>query len=73
MPMPNVCRVFAFTLSAKETETMCMAPLITPRTMVRVEAIGQICKQVQSFTYLGDVVTETSEMSVEIARRTHAC
>ena len=29
--------------------------------------------QVQSFTYLGGAVTETPDMSVEIARRTSAC
>ena len=46
----------------------------TPRTMVRIEAAGQIYKQVQSFTYyLGGAVTETPDMSVEIARRTRAC
>ena len=33
----------------------------------------QIYKQVQSFTYLGGAVTETPDMSVEIARRTRAC
>ena len=30
-------------------------------------------QKVQSFTYLGGAVTETPDMSVEIARRTHAC
>ena len=50
-----------------------MPPPRTPRTMVRVEAAGQIYKQVQSFTYLGGAVTETPDMSVEIARRTRAC
>ena len=60
------CRAFALTVSAKKTETMCMPP---PRTMVRIEAAGQTYKQVQSFTYLGGAVTETPDMSVEIARR----
>ena len=41
--------------------------------MVQIEAAGQIYEQVQSFTYLGGAVTETSDMSVEIARRTRAC
>ena len=50
-----------------------MPPPRTPRTMVRIEAAGQIYKQVQSFTYLGGAVTETPDMSVEIARRTRAC
>ena len=50
-----------------------MSPPRTPRTMMRIEAAGQIYKQVQSFTYLGGVVTETPDMSVEIARRTCAC
>ena len=69
----EVCRVFALTVSAKKTETMCMRPPRTPRTMVRIEAAGQIYKQVESFTYLGGAVTETPDMSVEFARRTRAC
>ena len=69
----EVCRAFALTVSAKKTETTCMPPLRTPRTMVRIKAAGQIYKQVQSFTYLGGAVTETPDMSVEIARRTGAC
>ena len=69
----EVCGAFASTVSAKKTETMCMPPLHTPRTMVRVETAGQNYKQVQSFTYLGSVVTETSDMSVEISMRTRAC
>ena len=47
----KVCQVFALPVSAKKTETICMPPLRTPRTMVRVEAAGQTFKQVQSFTY----------------------
>ena len=50
-----------------------MPPPRTPRTMVRIEAAGKIYKQVQSFTYLRGAVTETPDMSVEIARRTRAC
>ena len=69
----EVCRAFALTLSAKKTETMCMLPPRTPRTMVRVQAAGQTYKQVQSFTYLGGAVTDTPDISVEIARRTRAC
>ena len=69
----EVCQAFALTLSEKKTKTMCMPPPRTPRTMVRIEAAGQIYKQVQSFIYLGGAVTETPDMSVEIARRTRAC
>ena len=69
----EVCRAFALAVSVKETETMCMPPPRTPRTMVQVEAAGQTYKQVQSFTYLGGAVTEVPDMSVEIARRTRAC
>ena len=69
----EVYRAFALTLSAKKTETMCMPPPRTPRTMVQIEAAGQTYKQVQSFTYLGGAVTEVPDMSVEIARRTRAC
>ena len=69
----EVCRVFALTLLAKKTETMRMRPPRTPRTMVRIEAAGQIYKPVQSFTYLAGAVTEIPDMPVEIARRTSAC
>ena len=69
----EVCQVFALTFLAKKTETMCMPPPRTPRTMVRIEAAGQIYKPVQNFTYLGGAVTETPDMPVEIARRTRAC
>ena len=69
----DVCRAFALTVSVKKTETVCMSPPRTPRTMVRIEASGQIFKQVQSSIYLGGAVTETLDMSAEIARRTRAC
>ena len=69
----DVCRAFALTVSAKKTETMCMPPPRTLRTMVQVEAVGQTYKQVQSFTYLGGAVTKVPDMSVEIAGRTRAC
>ena len=69
----EVCRAFAPTVSAKKTETMCMPPPRTPRTMMRVEAAGQAYKKVQSFSYLESGVTETPHMSTEIARRTLAC
>ena len=49
-----------------------MPPPRTPRTMVRIEAAGQIYKQVQSFTYLGGAMAKTPDMSVEITRRTRA-
>ena len=68
----KVCQAFAFTVSEKKTEVMCMPPPRT-RTMVRVEAAGQIYKKVQSLTSLGGAVTETPDMSVEITRRTRAC
>ena len=39
----EVCRAFALlTVSAKKTEIRCMPPARTPRTMVRIEAAGQI-------------------------------
>ena len=70
----EVCQaLFALTVSAKKTDTMCMPSPHTPRTMVRIEAAGQIYKQVQSFTYQWRAVTKTPDMSVEMARRTRAC
>ena len=54
-------------------KTMCMPPPRKPRTVVRVEAAGQIYKQVQPFTYLGSAVIETLNMPVKIARRTRVC
>ena len=38
----EVYRAFALTVSAKKTETMCMPPPRTPKTMVRIVAAGQI-------------------------------
>ena len=69
----EVCQAFALTVSTKKTKTMCMPPPRKPRPIVRVGAAGQTYKQVQSFTYLGGVVIETPDTSVEIARRTRAC
>ena len=60
----EVCRAVALTVSAKKTETICMPPPRTPRTMVRVEAAGQIYKQLQPFTHLGGAVSETPGMSL---------
>ena len=37
----EICRAFELTISAKKTETMCMPPRRSPRTMVQVEAAGQ--------------------------------
>ena len=68
----EVYRAFALIVSAKKTQTMCMPPPRTPRTMVRIEAAGQIYKQVQSFTYLGGAMAKTPDMPVEITRRTCA-
>ena len=68
----EVCRAFTLTVSAKKTETMCMPPPRTPRTMVQIEAAGQTYKQVQPFTYLGRAVIEVPDI-FEIARRTRAC
>ena len=52
---------------------MCMPPPRKLRTMVRIEPAGKIYKQVQSFTHLGGTVTETPDMSADLARRTRAC
>ena len=48
-----------------------MPPPRKQRAMVRVEAAGQIYKQMQSFT--GGTVTETPDMSIKITRWTRAC
>ena len=69
----EVCQAFALTVSVTKTETMCKPPPRIPRTIVRVEADGQIYKQVTSSIYLGNAVAETPNISVEIARQTRAC
>ena len=46
----EVCGAFALTVSAKKTDIMYMPPPRKSRTMVRVEAAGEIYTQVQSFT-----------------------
>ena len=69
----EVCRAFALTVSAKKTETMCMPPPLTPRTMVQVEAAGQTYIQVHSFTYLGGAVAEVRTCPLKSPDRpTHA-
>ena len=48
----------------------------TPRAPVekmRIEAAGQRYNQTDSFVYLGGTVSETSDVSAEISRRTRAC
>ena len=44
-----------------------MPPPRTPWTMVRVEVVGEIYKQVQFFTYLRGIVTETLDVFDKIA------
>ena len=56
----------------EETETMCITSPRKPRTMVRVETARKIYEKVQPFTYLLFAVTESPEISIEIARRTNA-
>ena len=68
----KVSRALALSVSENKTESMCMPPPRTTRTMVRVEAAGQIYKQVQFFTYLGGAV-KTRTYPLKIARRTRAC
>ena len=68
----EVCRAFALTVSAKKTDAMRMPPPRTPRTTMPVRATGKISKQLQFSPYLGGAVTETPDMSVEIARWTSA-
>ena len=69
----EVCLAFALIASARRQRPRVCPPPRTLRTIVQVEAAGQIYIQVQSFTYLGGAVTEIPNMSVEIARRTRAC
>ena len=71
----EVYLAFASIVSAKKTGTMCMPPTTRiPRTMVRVEAAGQIYEQGVVIPYLpGGAVTKTPDTSVEIGRRTRAC
>ena len=69
----EVCRAFALTALVKNRKTMFVPSPRKTWTVVQVEAARQIYKQVQCFTYLGGAVIDTSGMSFEIARRTHAC
>ena len=69
----DACGAFALTVSAERTEAMCMPSPPTPRTMVQIEAAGQIYRKVQSFTYLGGAVTKAPDMPAEIARRASSC
>ena len=69
----EVYLAFASIVSAKKTDIKCMPSPRMPRTMVRVEAAGQIYEQgVIILSYLGGAVTETPDTSVK-NRRTCAC
>ena len=68
----GVCRAFALTVLATKTETMCMPPPRTPRT--RASRSSRANLQTGAILHLpGGAVTETLDMSVEIARLTRAC
>ena len=69
----EVCRAFAVTVSVKKTDTRHIPPPHTPRTMVRVEAAGQISTNRCNPSPMGGTGPEAPDMSVEIARRTRAC
>ena len=56
-----------------KTAIMCMpAPHMIPVVM-HVEADGQRYRQIQSFTYIGGVITDCPDVSTEIARWSDAC
>ena len=48
----EVCRAFALTVSAKKTETICMPPPRTPRTMVRVNGSSRANLQTGTILHL---------------------
>ena len=70
----DVCRVFGLTVLEAKTETMCRpAPHTAITTTKEVETAGQRYKQAYFFTYLRGSITKIPDLSMETARRTHAC
>ena len=55
-------------ISESKTETMCMPIPRTPATKIVFNATGQQYRQTTSFTYLGNTVTETPNLSDGIDR-----
>ena len=68
----EVFGTFGLTISESKTGTMCMPIPRAPATKRVFNATGQQYRQTTSFTYLGGTVTETSNLSDEIDRRTRA-
>ena len=68
----EVFDTFGLTISESKTETMCMPIPRAPATKIVFNATGQQYRQTTSFTYMGDTVTETQNLSDEIDRRIHA-
>ena len=59
-------------ISESKTEIMCMPIPRAPATKIVFNATGQRYRQTTSFTYLGGIVNETSNLSDEIDRRIRA-
>ena len=70
----EVYRAFALKVSEKKTETMCMPPYRVNRGQwCQSKRPGKSTNRCNPSPTWGGAVTETPNMSVEIARRTRAC
>ena len=68
----DVCAAFGLTVSERKTEVMCVPPPNQQAPSVAIEAAGQRYRQVNSFVYLGSMVSHDASMSAEIERRVRA-
>ena len=68
----GVSGTFGLTIPESKTKTMCMPIPRAPATKVVFNTTGQQYRQTTSFVYLGGTLTETSNMTDEIDRRTRA-
>ena len=68
----EVFGTFGLTISESKTETMCMPIPRVPATKTVFNATGQQYRQTTSFSYLGETVSKTPELSDEIDRRIRA-
>ena len=64
------CQEFRLTMSEKKTEAMHLwSHPHTASNALRIEAAGQRYKQTTEFVYLGDAISESADLDIEIKRR----
>ena len=64
------CQEFGLTVSEKKTEAMHLwSHPHSASNALRIEATGQRYKQTTEFVHLGDAISESADVDIEIKRR----